>query len=141
MTHKNEEHPISLENLVFTKCCVEAISGHDPEQVKESVAPANDIEIKPHPEQPRAWIAIMRTVVNAEKDAKSPYFVNMECMAILHTDESLDEKTAKRGVLITGHSVLYGAIRETVAWLTGRQPFGPLLLGLSVLQSNQPQSK
>jgi hypothetical protein len=34
--------------------------------------------------------------------------------------------------------VVYGAIREAVLWLTGRQPYGPLSLGLSVLKPQEP---
>ncbi|MFZ3160606.1 MAG: hypothetical protein WBI05_11840 [Rhodoferax sp.] len=34
----------------------------------------------------------------------------------------------------TAHNVLYGAIREAVSWLTARQPYGAVMLGLSVLQ-------
>jgi hypothetical protein len=58
----------------------------------------------------------------------------MECVAFFNVDDTLNEEEAKRGVTITGNSVLYGAIRESVAWLTGRQPYGGLLLGLTVLK-------
>ena len=53
----------------------------------------------------------------------------------------LTEEEALRGVTITAHSVLYGAIRETVAWLTGRQVYGSLLLGLSVLRNKKQEAK
>lgn len=36
---------------------------------------------------------------------------------------------------ITAHSVLYGAIREAVSWITGRHPYGQISLGLSILSS------
>ncbi|MEN9419419.1 MAG: hypothetical protein RI988_3039 [Pseudomonadota bacterium] len=76
----------------------------------------------------------MRTVINPSMEKTAPYSVEMVCTAILHADDTLTEEDASRGILITAHSVLYGAIRETVAWLTGRQPYGPLVLGLSVLR-------
>lgn len=139
MTTDTAPHPVTLESLVFTKCLVEAVSGHVQEENKSSFPPDNHLEVKAIPDQPRHWAAMMRTVVNADKDPKSPYYIEMQCAALFKTDETLDEKTARRGVTITAHSVIYGAIRETVAWLTGRQPYGPLLLGLSVLRSpNQP---
>ena len=141
MSTENDSHPIWLEKLVFTKCVVEAMPNHIPEEGSTSVPPVNNIEVKPDPENPRHWLAIMRTVVNAERDPASPYFVDMECAAMLVSDDTLDEKTARRGVLITAHSVLYGAIRESVSWITGRQPYGSLMLGLSVLRpppANKP---
>ncbi len=138
MTNRADSHPISLENLLFTKCIVEAVSGYS-SGGQESPPPSNNIEVKPFPDRQNVWVATMRTVVNSEKDKQYPYHVDMECMAIIHSDESLDDATSKRGVLITAHSVLYGAIRETVAWLTGRQPYGPLLLGLSILQTHKPK--
>ena len=61
----------------------------------------------------------------------------MECLGIFLADPKLTKEEAMRGVTITAHGVLYGAIREAVAWITGRQPFGPLILGLSVLKTSQ----
>jgi len=132
-------HPISLKRLVFTKVLVEAIPNHAPNEEHSSVPPHNSIEVRPAPDQPRLWLAAMRTIVNAERDPSSPYHVDIQCAAQLTSDESLGEQEARRGVLITAHSVLFGAIRETVSWLTGRQPYGPLLLGLSVLSSQTSQ--
>ncbi len=76
----------------------------------------------------------MRSVINQEASPDSPYSIDMECVAQLDTDGSLSAEEELQGVTINAHSVCYGAIRETVAWLTARQPFGPLLLGLSVLR-------
>lgn len=129
----NQNHPIGLENLVFTKCIVEAMPGHVPGEERVSASPSNHIEIEPEDDSGRKWTAMMRTVVNPERDPTWPYHIEMECMAFLTCDGSLDEASAHRGIAITAHSVLFGAIRETVLWLTGRQPYGGLMLGLSVL--------
>lgn len=135
MTTDTTPHPISLERLFFTKCLVEAVPTHVADEAnKVSVPPENHLEVRPNPDVPNQWQAVMRSSINLQKDSKSPYCIEMECMAQFQTDGTLDEKTAHRGVLITAHNVLYGAIRETISWLTGRQPYGPLLLGLSVLR-------
>lgn len=135
MTVSAANHPVFLNSLNFTKCLVEAIPGHTPdEENKVSVPPENHLEVRAIAEMPNHWQAMMRTSINPSKDPASPYCIEMEAVAVISTDGSLDEKTAQRGVLITAHSVLYGAIRESVSWLTGRQPYGPLLLGLSVIQ-------
>lgn len=135
MTEKGPNHPISLAEVIFTKCVVEALSGHRPAESPNSAPPVNEIEVSPVPGRPGEWTAMMKTVVNADKDNAYPYHVEMQCAGVLVADDTLDTETARRGVMITAHSVLYGAIRETVAWLTSRQPYGPLLLGLSILRT------
>ncbi len=85
--------------------------------------------------QPGRYSASMRTTINPSMEPSSPYFVDMECVAVLTVDDTLTPEDAVRGATITAHSVLYGAIREAVAWLTSRQPYGTLVLGLSVLKS------
>jgi preprotein translocase subunit SecB len=130
-------HPIRLEQLVFIKSCVIAVPGHSPVEGQLTAPPHNDIQVSKIDDQPGMYSVTMKTVVNQAMDKSSPYFVDMECIAILFADDTLNEEEAKRGVTITGHSVLFGAIREAVAWLTGRQPYAPLLLGLSVLQPKQ----
>jgi preprotein translocase subunit SecB len=133
------DHPITLEKLVFLKSVVESIPEHEPAEYepgknKVSAPPENHLNVSKMPDEERTYSVTMKTVVNPGKDKSSPYSVEMDCIAVFHVDESLTEDEALRAALITGHNVLYGAIRESVAWLTGRQVYGPLLLGLSVLK-------
>lgn len=129
------KHPIVLQTIVFTRCVVLAMPGHEAKDGQLAIEPDNKINVSPIPEQKGGWSATMRSLLNPEQDKSLPYSIDMECMALLHADDTLSDAEAARGVTITAHSVLYGAIRETVAWLTGRQPYGPLMLGLSVLQT------
>lgn len=134
------KHPISLQTIVFTRSVVLAMPGHKPKDGQLAIEPENKIDVSPIPDQKGGWSATMRSVWNPSQDNSLPYSIDMECMALLRADESLAEADAARGVTITAHSVLYGAIREAVAWLTGRQPYGPLMLGLSVLQTAPKQA-
>ena len=127
-------HPISLQEVFFVRSVVVAIRGHTPGEVRLSATPINNIEVSVEDEKSRKYNASMRTVVNPNSEATSPYFIDMECVARLTADETLSPEEALRGVTITAHSVLYGAIRESVSWLTARQPYGALMLGLSVLK-------
>jgi len=83
----------------------------------------------------------MTSIFNAEKDKAAPYHFDLQCMGIFHADGTLTEEEAMRGVTITAHNVLYGSIRECVAWLTGRQVYGSLILGLSVLRTSKKPSE
>ena len=127
-------HPITLETMVFTRCVVIAIPEHDPSKVTTLlIGPNNDVNVLKLEDRPGRYVATMTTLLNAARDKSAPYHIDMECAGVFFADESLNAADAVRGVTITAHSVLYGAIRESVAWLTGRQPHGPLILGLSVL--------
>lgn len=127
--------PLQLERVVFTRFVVAAIPEHDPPESGHSLVdlPQNKVDVGKDPEQPRTYVVTMRTLVNPTKSKVDPYFIDVECLAVFVADEKLSEEEARRGVLITGHNVAYGAIREAVAWMTGRQPYGSLILGLSVL--------
>lgn len=134
----SDKHPISLDTVMFTKCMVTAVPGYAPppdDDMSLAPGPENNIQVRKDTERGIGWYeATMRTVINPDMETTAPYSVEMICTALLHADETLSEEQANRGIFITAHSVLYGAIRETVAWLTGRQPYGPLVLGLSVLR-------
>lgn len=134
MTDPNP-HPIQLEQLVFLRSSVIAVAEHVPSPGLPTEPPQNHIQVDKIEGQPGRYSVTMKTLVNPSMDKASPYCVDMECLAVLLADATLNEDEALRGVTITGHSVLFGAIREAVAWITGRQPYGPILLGLSILKS------
>lgn len=133
-------HPITLEQLFFTRSSVIAVPGHKPNGTLVSVAPQNAIEVAKIEGSSGRYTATMKTLVNPSFDKASPYAIDMECVAVLIADDTLSDDDAQRGVMITGHSVLYGAIREATAWLTGRQPYGQLMMGLSVLRGKPPET-
>lgn len=113
-----------------------AIPGHEPPTGGQgTVSPENTINVMRDPSNPRQFIATMRCLINKEEAPTNPYSIDMECVAQLETDGTLSPEDELRGVTINAHSVCYGAIREAVAWLTARQPYGPVALGLSVLRT------
>jgi hypothetical protein len=138
MTNSEYHHPIALQETFFLRSTVVAVPEHVPDPEAKPAVPENNIHVSALEDRPGFYYASMRTVLNQEMDKNLPYFIDMECMALLSADNSLTPEEALRGVTITAHSVLYGAIREAVAWTTARQPYGPFLLGLSVLR---PQKK
>lgn len=132
-------HPIALEAIHFTRSIVIAIPDHKRDSETISIIPENNIDLLPVDEVPGRYLATMRTTLNQEGSVTAPYIIDMECIGMFMADKSLSQEEAMRGVLITAHSVLYGAIREAVSWITGRQPHGPLMLGLSVLTQKLPE--
>lgn len=135
-----ENHPIQLVDVVFTRVHVEAVAKHSPPDPPELGNISNQLTVEKPKEPGGQYQAVMRTVINKEGNTDHPYIIDIECHAILTADATLTPQEAHRGVTITAHSVLYGAIRETMAWLTGRQPYGPVVIGLSVLAKQQKET-
>ena len=132
------QHPIALGQVFFTRTVVVSMPNHKTTTDGLIVLPPeNTLDVAPMPEMPGEYIATMRTRLNPENDPSAPYHIDMECVAFFKADDSLSEDEAMRGVTITAHSVLYGAIRESISWITGRHPHGALGIGLSVLQNKQ----
>lgn len=129
------KHPIVLEQLFFTRSSVIAIPEHLPAGTPLVDQPENILNVSKIDGSVGRYSASLRTLVNQAQSKLSPYVIDMECVAFFAADDTLNEDEAIRGVTITANSVLYGAIRESVAWLTARQPYGPILFGLSVLKS------
>lgn len=137
----NSRYPIQLDHVLFTRSSVIAVPEHRPEPKRLEVGPTNTVNITKIDGEPGHYGVSMTVIMNPQGDKASPYMIDMEVHAEFTADDTLTEEEAKRGILINGHSVLYGAIREAVAWLTSRQPYGPLMLGLSVLPSKAPENK
>jgi len=137
----NIQHPIQLERVMFTRSIVIAIPDHQPGNLAQKIpGPANAINLVPIDGQEGKYQVSMSSKFNIDGDIAYPYITDMECIGVFSVDTKLSKEEAIRGVMITAHSVLYGAIREAVAWITGRQPFGQLMLGLSVLPASQSEA-
>ena len=127
-------HPVTLERYFFTRSVVVTVDSHRPGEGVLSIGPENKIDLAAPEDNPGHYQVTMRSTFNSNGDPSAPYTIDMQCVGLFVADSSLSPEDAPRAVTITAHNVLYGAIREAIAWITGRQPFGTLVLGLSVLQ-------
>lgn len=126
---------------MFTRSIVVAIPDHKPSDPSQlNPGPENSINVLPIEGQEGKYQVSMGTKLNINGDPAYPYIIDMECIGVFSVDDKLTQEEARSGVTITGHNVLYGAIREAIAWITGRQPFGQLILGLSVLRPAQQET-
>lgn len=132
------QYPIKLDALMFVKTSVISVPHHKPAEKALEFKPENSLNVAPVEGSPNHFNAAMKTTMNLAMDPACPYAIDMECIGVLSTNGTLSAEDELRGVKINAHSTLYGAIRESVAWITGRHPYGPLLLGLSLLQQQEP---
>lgn len=126
--------PLVLHTVTFTKIHFEVMLDFDAEKNLEMlVDPVNNVGLQESPDGKKLLLVQMNTVINSEKTNQHPYFIDITCLAVFQYPDNMPLDEAKRAAMITGHSVCYGAIRENVSWISGRLPYGPVNLGLSVL--------
>jgi preprotein translocase subunit SecB len=128
------DYPIELKNIFFTRSIVVAVHAYTPNGSNTlKISPANNLEVKKIEDSSNQYTVTMTTLFNQESESTAPYMIDMECIAVFLVDENISKEETLKRLSITGHSVVYGAIREAVSWITSRQPYGPLNLGLSIL--------
>lgn len=133
--------PLLLERVFFTRSVIIATPGHKPKGAMVlKHTPENFINIERDATTPDRYLASMTTKFNMDADPEDPYTIDMECIASFKVDPSISDEEIQKHLAFTSHSVLYGAIRESVLWITGRLAWGPITLGLSVIQP-APQQK
>lgn len=136
----SDKFPVDLIHVYFTRTNVEAIPTYVADEGgMAQLAPENKINVQRVEDSDNNYVVVMQALLNPYKEATGPYMVDIECVALLYVDPALSAEEALKAATITGHSVAYGAIRESVLWITGRHPHGPLTLGLSVLASKKPE--
>lgn len=127
------DFPVRLDRVFFTRSIVIALPEFKAE-LPVQLQPENKLDLAPVDGQPHRYLSTMRTLINRDQDTALPYVIDFECVGVFLVDENLDEEETKRVVTQVSHNVLYGAIREAVCMQTARQPYGPIMLGLSLLQ-------
>ncbi len=133
-----QSFPLTLVKVFFTRTMVVAVPEYKTAGVSLTMSPENSIDVKPVDGQQGHYAAAMRTMFNKACDPSAPYFIDMECIGIFTAKGAVSAEEAVRDITATAHGVLYGAIREAVSWITGRQAFGQLTLGLAILQPKEP---
>lgn len=131
-----DEYPIDLKQLFFTKSVVEAVPNYIADPAKDTIehAPENSLEVTRVDEENNQYLVGMKTIFNPDKDNKSPYMAEMQCVALFTANAKSSEEEIQKALRIVGHNVVYGAIRESILWITSRHVNGPLTLGLSILR-------
>lgn len=128
------DFPIHLDRTIFTRSIVISIQGHKEPENKELCGPENSINVEPVEGDANRYVATMTSKLNIDGSTDYPYTIDMECIGFFTVDSDADDRARSAGLAIVAHSVLYGAIREAIAWITGRQAYGQVSMGLSVIE-------
>lgn len=121
-------YPWQLEDLSFSHQEVRANPAHDPKQDQKGSPfhiEANELTINDRKNAIAVQVSIK---VDETHDSNAAYFVVLTAFAVLLTDQEMTEQLRHQG-LSTGLNILIGAMRERLATLTARGPWGVSLLG------------
>lgn len=137
----NAIFPIELKQVIFTNINIFSIPEHVPKADirKTETQLNNNLNIEVINQELKEYAVSMTSQFNLSMDPAEPYAIDISCMGVFSVvDPSISEDELMKALTITGHSVVYGAIRETVSWITSRSIYGAFIFGISVLK---PQPK
>ena len=115
---------LSIENLFFTKIHLDAFPSVE-RQTEWKVD--SQLEVLRHKEDSRRWVVDL--TVSLKGDAPdAPYSGEFRVIGAFAVASGVSEEVMTKLVNVNGPTMLYSAVREMVAMLTGRAPHGPILL-------------
>lgn len=131
--------PLRLDRYFFTESVVTANPSYDPDGSRiGSVIVPPAISCSPLAEQDGAFGCEMIIQLDESKSENPPYFFSIHAFAILVATPGTAADMAFSLAHATGLSMLVGAIREHLASITARGPWGPFLLSPVVITPSTP---
>lgn len=77
---------------------------------------------------PRDWRVGIRISCQPGGKGHCPYLVDMELLGFFEVAQTVEEEMIRPLIMANAPALLYGAAREMILLVTGRAPYGPLLL-------------
>lgn len=132
---------VSIVRYFFTKFCVVS----NPDHAQNGIGFVNDpiessLDVQQTEKGGNIYIAQQRIKLDATNNPSLPYSLDVECIGIFKVEPALEEKQRVPMIMTLAHNVLYPSIREAVLIATGRQPWGPLSIGVSILQGSSEET-
>lgn len=116
--------PLRLEESFVTHLEIRANSTPEPHEGDEEIL--TDVALSRNPDDNTVWVVGLR--LHSAREA-GPYYVNLECRGVFKIiDPMRTVMESAQMVAIQGTSILYSGMREHIAMVTGRFPWGPFRL-------------
>lgn len=116
--------PISLDHCFPRKIALEI----NPEGSANEIITRCQQEFAQNKENERQWQVILSVSIEGKEGAPGPFTGRVEYVGVFSIDPSYPAEKMPKLVAVTCPSILYSAIREMIALLTGRGPHRALLL-------------
>ena len=133
--------PLQLERSLFDRFSVVACQDHVPEAPADGSHLHTRIGLGQHRDDPLKWrVELVVRVEREEGGTPPPYEIDARCMGFFAVSTSFPAQDAPRLVAVTGASILYSGLRELVALVTGRGPWGTYLLPTTTFSDLEPKN-
>ncbi len=138
------QSPLAIEYYFFRKSLFEVKKGFDgdfAETALDGIRPhiRVDSDIFRSEEDGSRW-RVELNIKAGQKERRFPYSVNVGITGFFRVLKGYPEEKAELLVRVNGASILYAAARESIAMITGRGPYQPLLIpSLSFLPDEPPK--
>jgi hypothetical protein len=132
---------LQLEELFFPLQNVQANPEHDQQGERAGTLLQITQQVAKIEGQPGKYALIVAVRSDNENSKNAPYVFVIEGYAVITVSGALDEATQPALVQTTGFPILVGAIRERLAELTSRAPWGRFLMNAVALVPTQADSR
>lgn len=120
--------PIRLLEQYYNRVSVEAMEDHKP-----GGAPgwelATTISVRQHPDRKRICAVLLEIRLSQEDgQPRIPYEISAHATGTFEVHPGVPAEEIAKMVAVNGTSILYSGLRDFIATITGRGPWGSLLL-------------
>ena len=125
---------LQLEELLFPLQEVRSNQTHDPNGDRTGTQLEFGQQLQKLDGQPGRYALMVSVSTNNTSSKNPPYTFKIEAYAILVVTGAADEAAEQKVITSNGFPIVMGAIRERIAHLTGRAPWGRFLVNTIPLQ-------
>jgi hypothetical protein len=119
---------LQLEELLFPLQEVRSNQSHDPAGDRAGTQLDFGQQLQKMEDQPGRYILMVSVKTNNETSKNPPYQFAIEAYAVLNVTGAADQAAEQAVITANGFPMIMGAIRERIAHLTSRAPWGRFLV-------------
>jgi len=119
---------LQLEELLFPLQEVRSNQSHDPAGDRAGTQLDFGQQLQKMEDQPGRYILMVSVKTNNETSKNPPYQFAIEAYAVLNVTGAADQAAEQAVITSNGFPMIMGAIRERIAHLTSRAPWGRFLV-------------
>lgn len=119
---------LQLEELLFPLQEVRSNQSHDPAGDRAGTQLEFGQQLQKMEDQPGRYVLMVSVKTNNETSKNPPYQFSIEAYAVLNVKGAADQAAEQAMITANGYPMIMGAIRERLAQLTSRAPWGRFLV-------------
>lgn len=119
---------LQLEELLFPLQEVRSNQSHDPQGDRSGTQLEFGQQLQKMEDQPGRYVLMVSVKTNNETSKNPPYQFSIEAYAVLNVKGAADQAAEQAMITANGFPMIMGAIRERLAQLTARAPWGRFLV-------------